>query len=101
MSVSSNIATDGNSLVIQVEGRFDFSEHEAFRQCYELQGNKPDRFVVDLRQTSYLDSSARGMLLLLRDYAGGDEASVEIINCSQDVKKIFSISNFDQLFAIH
>lgn len=101
MSVSSNIAKDGSSLVIEVEGRFDFSEHEAFRNCYEMQGSKPDRFVVDLRQTSYLDSSALGMLLLLRDYAGGDDASVEIVNCSQDVKKIFSISNFDQLFSIH
>jgi len=101
LSVSSNLATDGNSLVIQVQGRFDFSEHEAFRQCYESEEPKPQKYVVDLRQTSYLDSSALGMLLLLRDFAGGDEASVEIINCSQDVKKIFSISNFDQLFAIH
>ena len=101
MSVSSNLATDGESLVIQVQGRFDFSEHEAFRQSYEAKEPRPEKFVVDLRLTSYLDSSALGMLLLLRDFAGGDEARVEIVNCSQDVKKIFSISNFDQLFTIH
>jgi len=41
------------------------------------------------------------MLLLLRDHAGGDSAEVEIMNCNPDVKKILTISNFDQLFTIH
>ncbi len=101
MSVSSSVATDGNALVIRVVGRFDFSEHEAFRQSYELVPERPARYVVDLGETSYLDSSALGMLLVLRDHAGGDSADVEIVNCNQDVRKIFSISNFDQLFTIH
>ncbi len=101
MSVTSNVASDSGSLVIRVVGRFDFSEHDAFRQAYELVSERPDRYVIDLGETRYLDSSALGMLLVLRDYAGGDEASVEIVNCNQDVKKIFSISNFDQLFTIH
>ena len=41
------------------------------------------------------------MLLLLRDFAGGDKANIEITNCSADVKKILTISNFEQLFTIH
>ena len=49
---------------------------------------------------SYLDSSALGMLLLLRDYAGGDSASITIVHCNDDIKKIFAISNFEQLFDI-
>ncbi len=55
---------------------------------------------MDLQETTYLDSSALGMLLLLRDHAGGDKANIEIRNCSPDVKKILSISNFEQLFEI-
>ena len=40
------------------------------------------------------------MLLLLRDYAGGDSAQILIVNCNPDVRKILSISNFEQLFKI-
>ena len=53
-----------------------------------------------MKETSYLDSSALGMLLLLRDHAGGDNAKIKIINCNSDVRKILSISNFEQLFTI-
>ncbi|HBF07468.1 MAG TPA: anti-anti-sigma factor, partial [Gammaproteobacteria bacterium] len=44
--------------------------------------------------------SALGMLLLLRDHAGGDTSHIEIVNCNNDVKKILTISNFEQLFTI-
>jgi hypothetical protein len=40
------------------------------------------------------------MLLLLRDYAGGDRADIRLINCNADVRKILAISNFEQLFSI-
>jgi anti-anti-sigma regulatory factor len=48
-----------------------------------------------------MDSSALGMLLLLRDHAGGDDAEVQVINISSDVRKILAISNFDKLFDIN
>ena len=35
------------------------------------------------------------------DSVEGDTAEVEIVNCNPDVKKILTISNFDQLFTIH
>ncbi|MNJ01264.1 hypothetical protein D3C73_1608430 [compost metagenome] len=56
--------------------------------------------VVDLKDATYLDSSALGMLLLLRDHAGGDESDVRLVNSSTDVRKILAISNFDKLFDI-
>ena len=40
------------------------------------------------------------MLLLLRDHAGGDSADVRIVHCNPDVRKVLSISNFEQLFSI-
>ena len=56
--------------------------------------------VVDLNGATYLDSSALGMLLLLRDHAGSDKADIRLINCNPDVRKVLSVSNFEQLFAI-
>jgi anti-anti-sigma factor len=101
MAVAAQLSNDGDELVIRVSGRFDFSAHQEFRDAYELLADRPRRYLVDMRETSYLDSSALGMLLLLRDHAGGDNADVELVNCNADVRKILTISNFEQLFAIH
>ncbi|MGQ9425918.1 STAS domain-containing protein [Gilvimarinus sp. F26214L] len=100
MPVSSSASPDGSALTIAIKGRFDFSAHRDFRGSYEHLTKRPATICVDLRETTYLDSSALGMLLLLRDFAGGDESAITITNCNPDVRKILSISNFDQLFTI-
>ncbi len=100
MAITSTLSPDGNELTIHIQGRFDFSAHQDFRNTYESLPQAPSAYLVDMDETTYLDSSALGMLLLLRDHAGGDSASIRIINCSPDVKKILTISNFEQLFNI-
>jgi anti-anti-sigma factor len=99
MSVTSNRSPDEQQLTIKIKGRFDFSTHQDFRGAYEKE-TKAKRYVVDLKETNYLDSSALGMLLLLRDHAGGERADVRLENCSADVVKILAISNFSKLFTI-
>ncbi len=100
MAITANSSADGQELTIYVEGRFDFGAHQEFRDAYERIDSSPRRYVVDLKNTTYLDSSALGMLLLLRDHAGGDHAQVRLANCNVDVRKILAISNFEQLFQI-
>lgn len=100
MAISTQRTNDGSTLTIRIEGRFDFSSHQAFRDAYENGDQRVKDYVIDMRDTTYLDSSALGMLLLLRDYAGGDGAQVEINHCNDDVRRILTISNFEQLFAI-
>ena len=101
MSIRAELDNASEVLTIAIEGRFDFSAHKEFRESYEDLDNSPTKYSIDMRDANYIDSSALGMLLLLRDHAGGDKAEVEIVNCSPDVKKILTISNFDQLFTIH
>ncbi|MCF5722090.1 STAS domain-containing protein [Pseudomonas syringae] len=100
MSVESEVSLDGTKLTIAIKGRFDFGSHQTFREAYERFYKVPQLYVVDLKETTYLDSSALGMLLLLRDHAGGDEADIRVINSNSDVRKILGISNFDKLFDI-
>ncbi|AUG09176.1 STAS domain-containing protein [Pseudomonas sp. S09G 359] len=101
MSVESEVSLDGKKLTIAIKGRFDFGSHQTFRDAYERFYKVPELYVVDLKETTYMDSSALGMLLLLRDHAGGEEAEVRVINSSSDVRKILAISNFDKLFDIN
>lgn len=100
MGITARASEDGSELCISIDGRFDFSSHQQFCKAYEEVESKPDQYVVDMQATTYLDSSALGMLLLLRDFAGGDHAQIRISNCNEDVRKILTISNFEQLFEI-
>jgi anti-anti-sigma factor len=87
-------------LTIKLAGRLDFAMHQAFSEAYS--SHAPDRvqqYILDMRALTYLDSSALGMLLLLKDHAS-KTAKISIINCSKDVSKIFEIANFNQLFEI-
>ena len=100
MSIQASMSADSQILTINVKGRFDFGSHQEFRSAYERSGLTPRQYVVDLHETDYIDSSALGMLLLLRDHAGGGSADIRIVHCNPDVRKVLSISNFEQLFSI-
>lgn len=92
MAISSSLSADSKTLTIAVDGRFDASSLDEFRKCYEdVSNGVPVRYNVDLKNAVYLDSSALGMLLVLRDYAGGEAAQITITNCSPEVKNLFHI----------
>jgi len=82
---------------ITIVGRFDFSCHQDFRKAYESIGPVPE-CQVDLKDTEYIDSSALGMLLLLRE--AYPDTVVKIQNATPSVKKILQIANFGSLFKI-
>jgi len=100
MAVATEVSQDGKKLTIKVKGRFDFNQHQEFRDSYERQQARPETVVVDLEKATYLDSSALGMLLMLRDHVGGDSSDVRVVNTNSDVRKILAISNFEKLFEI-
>lgn len=101
MSIRSTVSNDDTVITIHIEGRFDASSLEEFRQSYEkVERNRVEKYVVDLGETIHLDSSALGMLLVLRDHAGGDQSNIVVSNCSPEIKKIFAISSFERLFTI-
>lgn len=98
MSVSTQVS--GNIVKILVDGNFDIGCYEAFNQAVVQNINSAEKFVVDLAQTTYMDSSALGMLLLLREKTGGDTSKVEFTNVNDEVMKILQVAKFDQLFTI-
>ena len=99
MPIISAESDDGRVVTIKVSGRFDFSTHQAFAQAYKGYPRGEKYFVVDLQDAEYLDSSAMGMLLQLRDH-GAEDASVELINGNDAVCEILRIANFDKLFEL-
>lgn len=100
MSITSQLSNSDTVLTITINGRFDASLLDGFRESYENSPSAVTKYVVDLKRTEHLDSSALGMLLVLRDFSGGDKSNIAIVNASQEVKKIFTISSFEKLFDV-
>ncbi|MED5465273.1 MAG: STAS domain-containing protein [Myxococcota bacterium] len=100
MAVISEVSEDGATLTIRISGRFDFSSHQDFRKAYESVAEPGGGYVIDMSEAEYLDSSALGMLLLMREHAGGDQAQITISNCRPQIKNILKVANFAKLFKV-
>ena len=100
MSVEVSLDASSKNLLVKISGRFDFSLHQDFRKLSEETAQNVSSIKIDLARTDYIDSSALGMLLILRDKVGDNKSSITIINAKPDVKKILQIANFDKLFTL-
>lgn len=99
MTVSSTYSEQDKELTISIHGRFDFAVQKEFRKAY--QSHDADiSYRVDLGEVDYMDSSALGMLLLLRKHAGGEQGNVAVAGANNSVRKILDIAKFDKLFNI-
>lgn len=100
MTVEKVITKDGNQLSIMIDGKFDFSLHQNFRDAYvDFQGNNVV-INLDLSKTTYMDSSALGMILLLKDHAEKSENQIVIQKPNETVNKILEIAQFHRLLKI-
>lgn len=88
-----------NAVTISIRDRFDFGLHKEFRASYKDRPNS-SKYVIDMRDVKYIDSSALGMMLLLREHVQKNSGIVVIANCNPDIKKILTIANFERLFDI-
>lgn len=88
--------------ILTMDGKFDFNSHREFRVAYEpLVTDANLRLItLDFTKVPYLDSSALGMLLLLKEKAIAANKSVEIVNCQPTVKQVFEIACFHTMFTI-
>ncbi|WP_374512666.1 STAS domain-containing protein [Niveibacterium sp.] len=100
--MEANVSIRDGVALMKLSGRFDFNAHREFRDALErmvgLAG--ATSFAVDLADVSYLDSSALGMLLLLRDKAKQSNKAVALIGVKGSVRQVLDIANFAKMFTI-
>jgi anti-anti-sigma factor len=98
--MQAHLITEQTVARIRLTGRFDFSGHRGFKHCYEAALREPavSQIDVDMEDVDYLDSSALGMLLLLKDRADARALPVSLLNCGGMVKEILDVANFALMF---
>lgn len=102
MSLNQDVSNDGKKVNISISGSFDYKMSQEFRDSYRQAPVHDDViYHVDLSNATYMDSSALGMLLLLREHAKCHGGSVIINHPSKQIDNILKIANFEQLFTIN
>jgi HptB-dependent secretion and biofilm anti anti-sigma factor len=100
MSIDTSIS--GNTATINMSGRFDFNVQRDFKDAYDPQLKNAAIGAIDinLAAVDYLDSSALGMLLMLRERATAAGKTLKLCRPSAGVAQILEIANFAKLFTI-
>lgn len=100
--MQANVIKESGKAVVKLNGRFDFNTHREFRSAYEplVADVGVHSVAVDFSGVDYLDSSALGMLLMLRDKMSGANKEVSLSGVRGNVKQVLDIANFGKLFQI-
>ena len=87
--------------VIAVRGEIDlFTAPELKQKLTDaIEGGK-SRIVVDLTDTSFLDSTALGVLIGAVKRLRSRDGALVIVNVDQNIAKTFEITGLDQIFTI-
>jgi len=93
--------SDSDCLSLQLGERFDFSIHREFHDACLGAGRVARSYLIDLAEVTHMDSSALGMLLLLREHAGADHADIRIVNAGTELRGTLRVAGFDKLFVLH
>lgn len=97
-----NVQIQGSVATIVMSDRFDFQVHREFKEAYApvLANSAIREIKIDMSRLAYLDSSALGMLMLLRERAQAENMSVQLSNPTKVVMQILEVANFSKLFKI-
>lgn len=101
MAISSSYCRNNSCLEIIAGERFEFSDNKVFRDIYDSLLDEVEHIVMDFKMTKHIDSSALGMLLVMKDKVESQVNHIDIINVNSGVKQIFDLTNFGQLFNIN
>ncbi|CAA7624725.1 MULTISPECIES: STAS domain-containing protein [Magnetospirillum] len=89
------------ALTIHVSGRMTHSDYKGFRDILaRINTDRPKITVFDLEKVEFVDSSALGMLLIVRDAAQQTETELVLKGASGQVAKLISISKLHKYFTL-
>jgi anti-sigma B factor antagonist len=92
---------DAERHVVAVRGEIDLFTAPELKQVLaeSIEGGR-NRIVVDLTETTFLDSTALGVLIGAVKRLRSREGALAIVNVDENIAKTFEITGLDQIFTI-
>ncbi len=97
IGVSSKTGSKG---IVRLTCRFDFNCIREFKELYEplLSDTAISAIEINMSGVEYIDSTALGMLLALRDKAKTIKKEVVLGGCAGVPRQVLEVARFNQLF---
>jgi anti-sigma B factor antagonist len=100
-SLSSEKVDEGADYVVSLEGEVDlYTAPELKQELHRLVGEGAKRIVIDMTQTTFIDSTTLGVLLSVVKRVRPEGGSVVLVCPDRNVKRIFEITLLDRVFTI-
>jgi anti-sigma B factor antagonist len=89
-------------LVLAVAGEIDlFTAPELKTAITKGIEDGTDKLVIDLTDTTFLDSTALGVLIGAVKRLNASDGALAIVNCDSNISKTFEITGLDQILKIY
>jgi anti-anti-sigma factor len=97
-----SVSTEGKTSTISLSGSFSHQDRSRFESQYLslLENEVTEKLIINLADVKHIDSSALGILLMLRNQAEVAKKVLHLSNPSDVVRMIFEIACFPKLFTI-
>ncbi|CAA6605719.1 Anti-sigma-factor antagonist [Rhodospirillaceae bacterium LM-1] len=92
-----NIQASAGDRLVAISGRITSRDYDAFKGLLSMFDEAGvQRVVFDLSQVEFIDSSALGMIMLVRDKAKSKGATLTLQGVKGQVKRLMDVVKFDQ-----
>jgi anti-sigma B factor antagonist len=86
---------------LQMSGEFDISNKDSLGAIL-LQGESADYVIIDMSDTTYIDSSALHCLVHLKKrLMARGEGAIHLLGVRPNIRKLFTVTGLDALFEIN
>jgi anti-anti-sigma factor len=101
--VPATVEITGEIARIILSGDLDFSTQSHLGSAIEqaLAFEAARELHVDMANVTFIDSSVIRALVKLRETALAQNKALSLWNCSEQIREIFAIGGFDQIFVLH
>lgn len=95
------VDTVGDVVVVEVEGQLIVGNRQELKQKVLERLERGDReFMIDFKNTGYIDSSGLGVLVSLSKKIREQGGTLRLANLNGDLRTLFELTKLDTLFEI-
>lgn len=96
------VEKNGDVVIVSPTGDLDAESAPLMRsRCEELLGDGENKYVIDLSNVAFMDSSGISALVNLYKRVRIGEGDVKLCNMNEEIAKIFNLTKLNRVFDIY
>ncbi len=92
--------SENHELIITVGDSFGFIDHKSFFEIIKQITHNISSIILDFQRTTFIDYSALGMILILRDLTIEQQKKLNVINLQPEIKFLLKAVELDKILNI-